>query len=460
MTFRSGNIELTINTKRWFDDEQYATAWFQNLRTLAHRTPGLTISVACDQQLVEQVRQALQPKDTKGAFSPAQGYGGLLDFELDGEPVETRLPRWAAMVTTLVETTYEGSRLVIGITGGSSIRNSSTINWYGQLLPADFPGAFDFQLVVRGGTPVDPRSPTREGLINNAKLHALFDFVRERIFEFLFDTANFEHVKPEWIAAAYQLDERRALRDCPYFVASELLPITPEDLESSASINLVGDPALFMYDGEPKPLLLEPGVTVDWAGTDEAEHGLSSFLGMTGPAYRLAHGDRRRLRIGLLFWRPGGHTGEIFYDRGEWGVGYDGFAPAEWHPVTAEHVFTFSLAACWDITHVEDFLVGTADPLGFLNTLAFAGWTDDSDVSASYNELHGSYEGSVAGMIRRVIGNCVSPYFTLQDLSAFLPSKGARVETIKVIYPEGGGTAAAVAVTSTTGETVELQLLA
>ena len=459
VTFASGNLELTIDTEKWFGtDESYYRTWFDRLRTRAQRARGLTITVECEAELAGALKQALRAQDKHGHFSPAQGYAGILDITLDGEPVETRLPLWATITRVLVDTTFKGARLLIGFRGEAShCEKSSSVLWYGQIVPVKFQGAFDFHLVVGQGRPVEPRSPSRSGLVEDAAYQELLAFVKDQIFGYLFDLKNRERIAPGWITACFSLDFARSLRESPYYVAKILKPVG--NLESEEDLDTYGEEELFAYTDDDRPLMLDGGVSVILEDdTVEDDHGLCSFLGMTGEAYSLTHGDATRLKVGHVWWKPGAPVKEFFREPGVWGISYDDAQPGVWQPVTADNVFTFSQTVNWDVQDAE-FTATASDMVGFLYEFTWGAWSYDHD-EASYNELHDSFESSISAMVRQMIGNCVNTTFSLRDLPPFFSDQSARVERIEVNYGEQTNLAESITVINSVGETVKLQLMA
>ena len=459
VTFASGNLELTVDTEKWFGaDESYYRTWFDRLRTRPRRVRGLTITVECEAALAGALKQALKAQDKHGHFSPAQGYSGLLDITLDGEPVETRLPLWATITRVLVDTTFKGCRIIIGFRGEAShCEKSSSVLWYGQIVPVKFQGAFDFHLVVGEGRPVEPRSPSRQGLVEDSSHHELLAFVKDQIFAYLLDPKNRGRIHPSWITACFALDHQRALRESPYYVARILKPIG--ELESHDDLDTYGEEVLFAFADEKQPLLLDGGVSVVLEDdTVEDDYGLCSFLGMTGEAYSLTHGDATRLKVGHVWWKPGAPVKEFFREPGVWGISYDDAQPGVWQPVTADNVFTFSQTVNWDVQDAE-FTATASDMIGFLYEFTWGAWSYDHD-EASYNELHDSYESSISAIIRRMIGNCVNTTFSLRDLPPFFSDQNARVEKIEVNYGEQSNAVESITVFNSAGETVRLLLMA
>ena len=455
VTFSSGRHRLTLDTKRWWTDRDYYTYWFRQLEEPTDPVSGFEITVSADAKLVQQLKQAF----TNSTYpyrktGPAEGYEGYLEITLDGLEVDTSLPRWARIEQPLIVTSYQESRLTIGFDCEYGSRKSS-VNWYGQVIEVDFHSGFKFHLDVRQGRPVNPMSPTRRGLISDAAYEALVRRVCDEVFSFVFRLDNRAQIKPEYIAACFNMDGERARRESPYIVAAELLPLdSPSSLED---LDRKGDNELFTYTTVPR--LLEEGVMVlDCEGqTQEDEHGLSSFLKMVGKCYMLKQGDPVRLKVESLWWKPGKQLREFFYKPGEWGIGISDRPPSEWHTVSEEAVFSFTDASNWEVDAV-DWTVGTCDFVSFLRNEAWAGFDPESD-EHDYEELQACYEESIERCLREVIGNCVPFRFTVHDLQSFMPTKDARIQKVRYHYDGQGVSPQEITVTNAKGEEARLRLL-
>ena len=87
VTFSSGSLELTIDTKLWWTEPDYYSVWFERMVTLDQPVTGLRIAVSCSPELVKALHDSLTPKDQIYSFtdqiyksaSPAQGYEGILN---------------------------------------------------------------------------------------------------------------------------------------------------------------------------------------------------------------------------------------------------------------------------------------------------------------------------------------------------------------------------------------------
>src|SRR5262245_60252687 len=88
VTFSSNLLSLTLDSRRWFSDPQYAVGWRDNLSAISFPAPGMNIIVKCSKALTNNLIQAL----TDGWMiyrSPARGYHDLLNITLNGTVVDT-----------------------------------------------------------------------------------------------------------------------------------------------------------------------------------------------------------------------------------------------------------------------------------------------------------------------------------------------------------------------------------
>lgn len=268
VTFSSGSLALTIDTRKWWADSEYYSRWYERLLTLDIPVEGLRIFARCSPDVITKLHDALKPKDSVSVYrstvdpfehaSPAQGYEGILTITLNGQPVRTSLPAWTTLEDTLITTTFKGSKLRIGF---NSQPTKSSVLWFGQLIPIEglkdgFRHEFNFHLEVTAGRPVNPLSPSRTGIIQDAAYAELLTFVKNALFTFIFDIKNRARIRPQHVASCFQLDSRRSLSESPYIVATELqLNPNPNSFDDyAASPESMDQPktsALFTYDEAP-----------------------------------------------------------------------------------------------------------------------------------------------------------------------------------------------------------------
>ncbi len=442
ITFSSGRLQLTVDAAKWWTDKDYYSTWFKRVRRVSKAVPGLSIYVRSKAELITELRKTLEPKDSTGIFSsgsvfenasPAQGYAGILDITLDGKPVRTTLPAWTRFQDTLITTTYKGSNLTIGYAPGSVNRKSS-LRWYGQLILVKTPYThFHFHLDVQSGRPVNPLSPTRAGLIEDSAYHELLAFVKDQVFEFVLNPANRSKIKPVWVEECFRLDEKRALTESPYIVTESILPLA--NPSSFDDCDQIGKPQIFTY--EEAPTLLKDTVVVLQKGQiQQAEYGLSSFVPLLRGPYKLRYGDRGRLRIGQLWWKPGKKSrAPWFFKPGEFGISFTkDQKPKRWRAVNQTPVFTFNHTGSYSVEEV-DFTVGTLDPMSFLKNQVWCGFCPSDDYDPEPQEAN--FRESVDNVIRALIGRCVPRSFELYDLTKFLKNQNTLVTQIAYHYPKG-----------------------
>jgi len=446
VTFSSDNLELTIKTDLWWNDLAYYSTWYERILTLDQPVNGLRIAVTCSPELVKALHTALQPKHQLDTFSddvyrsasPAQGYAGILNITLNSAPVPTTLPVWARLTDRFVSTTYKGSKLEIGYASNGR----STILWYGQLITLrGLANCFEFHLEVKSGRPVNPRSPSRAGIIQDTAYNELIAFIKAEIFNFVFDLKNRSSIKPTHVEGCYKLDAAYSLANSPYFVAESIQTIDhPNSFEQFNATDEFDCPPVFnIFTYDEVLLLLDDQVTVQLpSGTSDAEHGLQSFLPETGPGYKLSSGDETRLAIGKLWWKPREEPRhDWFYAPGEYGISYqEGIPPESWSPITTSPVFVFNDTSSFDAAEV-DFVVGTnGDPLEFLRNEAWAAFSPHDD--EPYDPQQEYYQESLDFLIRDIIGKCVPKDFKLYQISRFLKNPAAPIVGIKYHFKRDG----------------------
>jgi len=441
VTFASGNLRLTIDSSRWWTDRDYYSTWFERIETLKRRVRGFRISVRCKPELVTELKKCLEPKNSIAAFSsnildsisPAQGYSGILKITLDKKSVSTDLPRWAIFDQPLIITNYQDCTLKIDF-DSRSIRRS-TVRWYGQLIEVktNFHN-FYFHLDVRKGRPINPLSPTRAGIIQDDAFKALLTFVEEEIFSVVFDVSNRDSITAEHVNACYRIDEARSLTDSPYITARELLPL--DDPSTFEEAQPEKPSTVLTYD--EAPLLLEDGLNLVLSDTIKpVSYGLNTFVNLLPPMHILQNGNRERLKIGDLYWKPGAKTTEpYFHQAGEFGISYTaGQQPLEWTTIPAENttVFCFEEPSSYDVEEI-DFTVGTDNPVAFLQGDAWSGF-QPSD-TADYDPQHDNFGDSIDALIRKLKGNCVPRHFSLYDLEQFIENNEAVKQVVYRYQPD------------------------
>lgn len=548
VTFESHGLRLTIDTGWWWDDRHYYTTWHDRLERVASDVQadagggasnvgvdgeGLRIEVIATEAFVAKLRSSLDSSSsaydslTGPTAGPAQGYKDILQMFLNDQPVDTSLPRWAEPSPALVELEWEECPLLIGYGwplgtyGRHQGHRPSVVDWYGQIITVPSSSPFNFYLKVRKGRPLNPMSPSRRGIIQDAAFRKLLKTFETAVFTFLKDPANRANIQPAWVEAAHTLNRARALA-LPYFLATPYVPLaygeaeTVDDLDvqalserrvvdySAAQPPASGTPTEFFLDGTVTAWLLpRTGVAVVTSAQSETDgeavnvseewtdffYGLSSFLPhLEVPVYNASFFDPSRLPVGTLYWRPGialelsGSSEHSFYGGGEWGVTYDSSEPEQWFPLTGSTpVFAFDTSSGYDVSEIELYVglpvepsegVPSADVSSGERALPGGAPGDVQQAVRFYNGygwcMHNpesdyadwdDFDRSLAACIRTVLGRAVSSRFAPHELMDHLPTGSSRLNTVEYIYEGDARNAIAILVTNELGEQVQLSLV-
>lgn len=473
VTFTSGHLSLTIQTQEWWNTPVYYQSWHERVIQVPEPVEGFHIAVRCTTKLVDKLRESLKAEDTnygsnQRRWSPFQGYDDIFDLiTCDDIPVRTTQPRWIQPATILVRTTYQGQELIIGC--GWKAHDASTmyryavatLNWFGQLVPLRPMGLWNYSLKVRSGRPVNPRSPSRLGVIEDSALKNLEQFVRDQLFAALADPAKKDSITPDLIQAAYHLDPSRAKAELPYVVVAPYVGPSTEDC-SIEGLQRRGARIVTTY--EDVPFLLRDGLLVSsdvqphrryWeprcadAAAPEAsqqeqpayhgvDYGLDSFIPVLEHAgimaYELVCGDESKLTIHNLFWKPGPERDDEFYQLGQWGLSALDAGPEEWKPVTGvQSVFAFNDCVSSDPDDV-DWLVGTTDPQAFLDHQVWYAFAPSEE--EDYEPQRLCYETNVYAWLRSLIGDCVPTVFQPYHIMRQMPTTQSLIISIRFHYPK------------------------
>lgn len=300
-------------------------------------------------------------------------------------------------------------------------------------------GGFSYYLEVRAGTPLDLKSPTREGVIRNGKREALKRFIIDKIFEAV-NGAPIEGAKLDWVRGLYQLDPARSRREAKYYVAGKINNAADAEFSSNEEFEWLEE-EVNAYDRE-NILLLESGVTVEYQDGDEEkrfvdQRGIETFVAdlrrVYGEPYELVAGERERLRIRKLVWSPRNVTKSIFVDAGVFTLREEeGAEPQEWHAVTGD-VFAFNAPSSYHIESAEP-LVAACDRCKWLTSNSPWGLFDPEGADDSYETCIESFERSISETIMAEFPDTIAEPFSLSALSGRLG--GGRITKIDVIWSE------------------------
>lgn len=361
----------------------------------------------------ENLLQGIRTPRTNESYeitSPARGYEDFLTVRVNGEAVDTSVPEKVKKFDFVIaETEFDGAPLTVGYARDNHFGTNrrSYVNWYGQIVPTSglVSSSLNYYLHVRQGTPVNPQSPTRNGIIRDEKSDRLVEMIRGKIRAFVLDSANESLITSDFLIAFRSFDEKWFLESCPYFAATEMpYDESPDSYETFEG----GKPAVFRYDAQP--LLLKSGIEfLNRSETgdpriDEPDMiicGISTFTPQLGAIHHVAAGNEERLTVKRLYWRVGALIDGIFHHKGDYALIDADREPeaGDWQPITQkENVYAFDDSVNWDISDSEDLVVGTngatEDKLTFFNSEAMAIWSSQND-EASWEEMEVCFKKSL-----------------------------------------------------------------
>ena len=461
VTIRSRGRKIEIDTGLWWTHSAYYSTWAERL-TVDERDAGeggLELEIECDPKFIEAATRSLTSTDDvfrSPEDLPARGYEGVIEIRLNGDAVDTSLmSRFVHREPCLIwEGEYLGNRLRI------AHGPRSCVNWYGQAVEDHLlDGGFSYYLEVRTGTPLDLRSPTRQGVIRNGKREALRRFIIDKIFEAV-NGAPIEEVKIEWARGLYSLDPERAEAEAKYYVAGKINNAAEAEFSSNEEFRWMEE-EVKAY-GREEVLLLRRGVTVEYQDEGERKRlnyqdGIETFVedlrNAHGEPYELIVGAEGRLRVRELIWRPRNVGKGIFVDAGVFALSEEGSEPQEWHAVTGE-VFTFSAPSTYDIL-AADPLVAAKDRYAWLRSYSPWAVFDPEGAEDRVSTCADSFEKSIDDVIMYEFPDMIAEPLSLSDLSGRLG--GGRVTNIHVVWPEKGRPR--LRVTNERGEETELKMI-
>lgn len=450
VTIRSGGLELTIgDMNRWWTDFNYYSQWQQWLQK-CETSVGFELDIDCKPEFVQAVQTILSRKSSASAAmlqkldSPAWGYEGILDVQMNGVEVDTSSPVPGNEATTLLEAVYQGNKLSIFYYEHYS-KCPGSVNWYGQLIYCDPElSHFGFCLKVVEGSPVTPIKPTRNTLVEDQKLANLRQFIVDALFEALRQSEQ----TPMSVGILYslaQVDANRFIRESPFFLSNAILPY-----EGTARRELCVKMQACLYAILYQPVLVGSEVRiVDGKSPYDEISEMATFSRGCGVTFhQLVMGDISKLHQQTLYWKPG-QPHEIanqrvnedwFYGRGEWGLGTGDQPPTVWSPVTGDVLLYDDSDGCYP-TDIH-WLIGCDDPIDCFSRDAWITFDNsDNDNPDAYERDYGI---SIDAIVRLIMGNAISSHFSQDDLESFAIKQTGlkKVRVQKVEWKNRKGNAA------------------
>ncbi len=479
----------TIETNKLWNSEDYWASWTDLITETPYFVEGFEIIVKYDepetinsyQQLAYKFEYALtKAGDGSGKHAAARGYAVILSIFLDGRAIDASLP--AECVPTgenlILDTVYQNNRLRIR-QSAQIYSCSAYINWYGQIIKLD--SNIPFLLEVSSGNPVTPLAPTRAGLVADRKLEDLRKFVENSLFAALADEQVAKRMKPAFVKNLYLRYSLRATTELPVCVVRRLTtPATDSIINCYADFCDLGEEQVVSYreietgqiavfdsavsyflDEEKRSRCRYKFIgdyqeslgAADDAKSDErpsagwfaAHEGLTSFAGILGgEIYELAAGNRQKLNVKRICWKPGKQITEFFCEPGEFAVVSVEDTPdkGDFRHIT-EQIFAFESAASRFIEDVEGLCV--AIPLAASSALAdeAARWLRlcgracfSPDDDYDYDQQEQDFDDSISRLLLDLRGDVLSTDWSFQELKTVVGKFAA--ERIKNIAAENG----------------------
>ena len=204
-----GGREIEIDRDRWWQDPSYYMVWQDLIRNSKDRK-GLQLQVTIAPRLARQ--NAVADDMVRNVTRQAKGYCDLMAVTVNTELVKPRAPekdgRRGKPEGCDGPVRPEPAQAVAGDSHLSVCR----INWYGQTLYCNLsdgnaidtkygsPNRVVFSVVVRDGSPFDLRSPSRKGVVGNAKWQDFVAGVGDRCGEELSKRSSPPSPRAVWAA--------------------------------------------------------------------------------------------------------------------------------------------------------------------------------------------------------------------------------------------------------------------
>lgn len=384
--------------------------WQKNI-TASSFKKGFKIVVSCDSVFAEEMVKELKEQGSLYKSPVTRGYAEYFRLFLNNEEIIIKpFDRTELFSKVLIETTFEGAELLIGLpTASYGFETSALVNWFGQLIKLTLPNQLAFYLNVKSGTPLTPKSPTRQGFVNDDKYLSLTSHITTLLREFVLDQNNRQHITKALLNKLYQHDSKWMRENCPYFVGAKLeraaLPDSYEDFE------LFTEEVLAYADQD---LVINPGLTVLIGEEEyELEHGISTFAGTLnkyaqeqgfGNCYIFRTGNSSKANPCQLYWRigePNEPKIDFFYDKGSFALASeaDEIGKLNWIPISEkENVYGFEYCENWHIGSIENLFVGVENNLKaknqFISNEVWDAWSGEND-EASYDEMREEFKNSI-----------------------------------------------------------------
>lgn len=425
----SNGYAMSVDTDRLWNEDGYWQAWRNRVSRLEewNLQSGLTLAITAAPALLKAVTTNLT--STHSNFlsaeygydytSAARGYDGILNVFLNGERLDTSCDFAQEFTEKLIETTYQGNRLLIGV---DDAPRANVVNWHGQLIRS-FKSRLRFYLEVRHNRPLNPLSPSRRGIIEDEAYREFLKFLAAQIRQYILKSPA-ESITPVLIEGVYAFDRAWADEFCPYLTAMRWEHDASESSFEDWAGSSLSKKEVLAYAASPLMLdeavaLAERDAESGILSTSETfYYGAQSFVPVIEktfgkPAYELASGNRERLVMQQLWWLPGKDLESFFVEAGEFTLcdaKITDVPETGWQKVGEETVFAFDDAENWDIANIDKLQVGVRDDLraklDFLNSAAWCIWSSMNDEVDS-ETMQRAYGESLEEAKARLFTDCL-----------------------------------------------------
>lgn len=436
VTFHSGDLSITIDTKRWWADLEYAEKWEQ-LVEVVDPIKGFKITATGTFNIAEPFNKPLWSNH----LTPAQGYEQFLQIWLNGELIDTTVPQ-RILPTTLIKTEYQGAKLIIGGKKETEIFSNAhlTVNWYGQLIQQEVQQPIGFYLEVQQGQPVTPMAPARRGIIKDEKWQALTAFVKEQVIQYF--ASGKGNNQPKLLLEVLRHLTAEERNRIPYTVASqwdtENHACNTDDWDETLPLKVVPKASLLCVNS----IITIPEENDDRGALTQYDYpvGISTFVPLITEHYGTPFKSpsdgtfhNHLIPQKFLWWKPGApitvNTNTTFCEGGHWGLSdSSAVEPTAWHPVGQAPVLAVAETSNWDCTD-PTFFVANVTPETFYKEYAWAGFDPNND-DYTHDHIYAEYDATIEREYLRII-KAVPKNFKLSDLEPFTPS-GIKVTNIQL----------------------------
>jgi hypothetical protein len=476
--------KVTINTDRFWNEPGYWESWTELVSPNVQQTDGFLIgfevkdvkSLFEDRYTTEKT--LLQVLTNHSLDNPIIGFPQYLSITLNGEPLNLPTPyelMVAGSENCWLKTEYQGNEVYFRAGTGSSV-----INWYGQIIQIDYKLNPDvlFLINVNEGTPFTPKAPTRQGVIPDAKLAGFKEFLYESAFGKLeemeagLDAAYEDYCRsgdnasgnkfrpayltPEFLRMLWNKDKNRTQK-LSWVEAGTV----KDEWADSSDILVWSSTAVFYYREIPVFIaenmytfsefqIYDPVVKkwVDKPEWQEMEYGTGSFMVEVLPEARVFLAGSDKIKVNNIYWKPGQHLTQCFYQRGVFGLAPENLSTEEaiaildstngWRKL--EHtVFSFTYGST-DVTEVTDLIVG-AETYKDQHDIIFS----DTGLSATfesgerdYEDAHYDFGESLSRLARMIDTMKIQHYFDYSELLTLccerLGDQAVKIQSIVFQY--------------------------